>query len=169
MPFPGTLLAPKSSCLHIATICPRWTTRCRGERQSPVGLIDFGESTSAIVAAAHKSSVGELIQFLKNPCRHDFITQREKLVLRQPALQGLWRPAAGWGLPQTTAAFATGVRRVASRGTRLRQTRLPALPAADRAQCPTAQRLFYHFNLVRQSTRRTPSPAYGAFAPCAEN
>src|SRR5664280_1801626 len=48
-PLPETSLAAKLLCLHKPTISPEWTTRCRDERQSPVGLFDFGESASAIV------------------------------------------------------------------------------------------------------------------------
>jgi hypothetical protein len=51
-----------------ATTYSEWTTRCRDEWQSLVGLIGFGENAPPIGAVALESDGGD--QFLKNPCHH---------------------------------------------------------------------------------------------------
>jgi hypothetical protein len=61
-----------------------WITRRHDERQSPLESFRFGESEPPTVVAVQKSSADDLIRFLKNPCGHNFIIQRERLdVARQ--------------------------------------------------------------------------------------
>lgn len=69
----------------IATICSKWTTQRRVERQIEIGLIDIRGNAPAILAAAYESTTAVSTQSLMYPSHHHFITGHRKLdVDRQP-------------------------------------------------------------------------------------